>query len=175
MDEQSLASSSVGLPPKKAALGLTTEQYTFTPGEGSPGGASSIGSSLYLSSVTVITYPRARRYSSAGGISTPTQSSEHSGYGEVDDSHLRHTASHAPSAQHQHPLPPAIALPMIAFGFSNGLSMPNAFAGGLSVYPRIAGAASGPTCSCVGAGVPLRSGPPPYSLASAGTRRSAPH
>ena len=48
MDEQSLASSSVGLPPKKAALGLTTEQYTFTPGEGSPGGASSVtgGASL---------------------------------------------------------------------------------------------------------------------------------
>lgn len=39
--------------------------------------------------------------------------------------------------------PYAIALPMILFGFSNGLSMPNAFAGGLSVYPRIAGAASG--------------------------------
>ena len=43
MDEQSIAtSSSVGLPPKKAGLGLTTEQYTFTPGEGSPGGASSV-------------------------------------------------------------------------------------------------------------------------------------
>jgi len=39
--------------------------------------------------------------------------------------------------------PYSVALPMIAFGFSNGLSMPNAFAGGLSVYPRIAGAASG--------------------------------
>ncbi|MEQ8349710.1 MAG: multidrug effflux MFS transporter [Sneathiellaceae bacterium] len=39
--------------------------------------------------------------------------------------------------------PFAVALPMIAFGFSNGLSMPNAYAGGLSVYPRIAGAASG--------------------------------
>ncbi|MFC3229292.1 multidrug effflux MFS transporter [Marinibaculum pumilum] len=44
--------------------------------------------------------------------------------------------------------PYAIALPMIAFGFSNGLSMPNAFAGGLSVYPRIAGAASGLQTFC---------------------------